>query len=644
MAEDIYGLIGAVQIEVLEQNGCACGDWSRVRVGPGFDPACVHGVVLEGDVTLGRVAQLAGARLCNVIVGDDCTVRNVHGCLANLELGQGVLVENVGTIACEGASSFGNGHPVAALNEAGGRELRITTETSASIAYLTVMYRARPDLIERLDAMAAAYAASCRSERAVIGAGARIRNCGELVNVAVGPGARIDGAVSLREGTVDSSAAVPTVVGAGVIAAEFIFQKGCSVRDGVVIESTLVGEATRVGKQFSAENCLLFANSEAFHSEACSIFAGPYSVTHHRSTLLIAALFSFFNAGSGTNQSNHMYKLGPVHQGILERGCKTGSSSYLLWPSRVGAFSAIMGKHYANFDTSDFPFSYVTEEDGRSTLVPGMNYFTVGTVRDGAKWPARDRRQGARKLDLIIFDVLSPYTAQKMIRGRDRLLALHAESERGQEYVSTGGVHIKRLLLKTCARYYKLVLTKYVGDVLVRRLEATGPDTALVERLAADARGGAGESEWVDVCGLLCAKNRLTALVDGVTAGQIDTMAALHDALLAVYEAYEADEWNWLVEHYAVINGRALADETPEELKAFLADWKEASLKLLNMVMNDARKEYEGATRVGFGIDGDADADFEAVRGRFDDDAFVATLNEEIAGLDVTLASVSAGL
>jgi hypothetical protein len=40
--------------------------------------------------------------------------------------------------------------------------------------------------------------------------------------------------------------------------------------------------------------------------------------------LLLAGLFSFFNAGSGTNQSNHLYKLGPVHQGVLERGCKTG--------------------------------------------------------------------------------------------------------------------------------------------------------------------------------------------------------------------------------------------------------------------------------------------------------------------------------
>ena len=30
-----------------------------------------------------------------------------------------------------------------------------------------------------------------------------------------------------------------------------------------------------------------------------------------------------------------MYKLGPIHQGILERGAKTSSDSYILWPSRI---------------------------------------------------------------------------------------------------------------------------------------------------------------------------------------------------------------------------------------------------------------------------------------------------------------------
>ena len=36
-----------------------------------------------------------------------------------------------------------------------------------------------------------------------------------------------------------------------------------------------------------------------------------------------------------------MYKLGPIHQGAMERGAKTTSDSYILWPARVGAFSLV---------------------------------------------------------------------------------------------------------------------------------------------------------------------------------------------------------------------------------------------------------------------------------------------------------------
>lgn len=69
--------------------------------------------------------------------------------------------------------------------------------------------------------------------------------------------------------------------------------------------------------------------------------AGPFTVSMHKSSLLIAGMYSFLNAGSGSNQSNHMYKLGPIHQGIVERGSKTTSDSYILWPARVGAFQKI---------------------------------------------------------------------------------------------------------------------------------------------------------------------------------------------------------------------------------------------------------------------------------------------------------------
>ena len=127
-------------------------------------------------------------------------------------------------------------------------------------------------------------------------------------------------------------------------------------------------------------------------------------MTHHKSTLLIAGMFSFMNAGSGSNQSNHMYKLGPIHQGTMERGAKTTSDSYILWPARVGAFSLVMGRHVNHADTSNLPFSYLIEQRNTTYLVPGVNLRSVGTfamLRSG-----RNVTSGKTRTDWIISIII----------------------------------------------------------------------------------------------------------------------------------------------------------------------------------------------------------------------------------------------
>lgn len=517
----------------------------------------------------------------------------------------------------------------------------MTEKTSAQVAYLSVMYRQEKKFIKNLDNIAESFARTRQSDKVSIGKNSCITNCQSVENVFIGPYAAVDGAAFLKNGTIVSSEEAPAVVGKGVVAENFIFQKGSSVKDGAMVSESLIGEGTAVGKQFSSENSLFFSNSECFHSEACSVFAGPYSVTHHRSTLLIAGYFLFYNAGSGTNQSNHMYKLGPLHQGILERGCKTGSFSYLLWPSRVGAFTPVLGKHYSNFDTSEFPFSYIDEEEGKSTLIPGMNFFTVGTRRDGEKWPARDKRKNSDKLDLIIFNVLSPYIGQKMIRGQKVLAELYEKamremyrkSEAKPEYVTYKGIHIKRLLLKTCGRYYKLIQSKYFGDILLKRVQKRSPEK-IRSILQPDSSGTDGTAEWIDLCGLLCDRARVERLIQDVDSQEIDSFDKLQKALLDIYNSYEIDEWNWFLAQYKILNGCNLASEEDEKLKKFIEEWKIASLKLINMVLNDAEKEFDETARAGFGIDGARDADFTVVRGTYEGNNFVKQLKQQIEEIE----------
>ena len=193
--------------------------------------------------------------------------------------------------------------------------------------------------MEIIENMVDDYSSSISLSKGIIGHNSSILNCNTIRNVRVGPYSDIEGAIRLNEGSVNSCKEDPVFIGPGVIMEHFIVCSGSTVTESTLIDNCFIGQGCILGKHYSAENSLFFANCGGYHGEACSIFAGPYTVTHHKSTLLIAGIFSFMNAGSGSNQSNHMYKLGPIHQGIMERGSKTTSDSYLLWPARIGPFT-----------------------------------------------------------------------------------------------------------------------------------------------------------------------------------------------------------------------------------------------------------------------------------------------------------------
>jgi hypothetical protein len=633
----------------LESQGCRSTDWSKVSVADPFDATRVRNSAFLGEVKLGTLGGtiksggidepcgIYNATLANVTVGNGCLIKNVGSKIAAYEIGDGVLIEDVGQITTEAGSTFGCGALVETVNEGGGRGVPLYPELSSQVAHILAMHRYRPNLIKKVEALIAARTAKTKADRGSIGAGAVVRGVKTMLNVTVGPVAKVEGAEVLENGTILSEAKAPSVVGSGVVARQFIIAEGASITDGAIIAHCYVGQGTKMGKQFSGENCLFFANCEAFHGEGVAAFFGPYSVTHHKSTLLIAGQFSFYNAGSGTNQSNHMYKLGPLHEGILERGSKTGSFSYLLWPSRVGAFSVVLGKNMANFDLGDLPFSYIHGHESKSHVTPGFNLYTVGTVRDGAKWPARDKRKATVKRDLINFPVFSPYTVERLLRGEKILSELAEKTDRSVEEVNVNGATIKRLLLKNGVKFFATAIDGYLADKLTARA-ATAVDKGLGEvrkRLAPEA-DGAKVHAWLDVGGLLVAKDRFEKLVADTESGAIKDIESLQNRLADCHAAYERDEWNFVVhaweQRYGTkpyeLNGPALAEAAEKLLQS--------RSKAIKMILSDAEKEFSETSQIGFGVDGDAaarKADFEAVRGTFAGNKFVAEMNGELAAL-----------
>ncbi len=225
------------------------------------------------------------------------------------------------------------------------------------------------------------------------------------------------------------------------------------------------------------------------------------------------------NAGSGSNQSNHMYKLGPIHQGIMERGSKTTSDSYVLWPARIGPYTLVMGRHYKNMDTSSLPFSYLIESNDESILVPGINLRSVGTIRDAQKWPVRDRRKDPVKLDQVNFNLLSPYTIRKMIEGRDLLNKLKSVSGTVSSSYTYNNMMIKGASLERGIELYQTGINKFLGNSLIKRLENINfrDNAELRKRLAPDQLLGKGE--WVDLAGLIAPKQAVSTLLDDIESG-----------------------------------------------------------------------------------------------------------------------------
>lgn len=641
-----YRKLKANEIEIMIERGCVCEEWDRVEVTEGFLPERFKNVSFYGDIRLGRmdkrIDSVSGiSRKCGVynsaihscVIGDNVYIRNVSNYISNYIIEDDVIIDGINTLEVRESTCFGNGVRVAVLNEAGGREVPIYDRLSAHEAYIIALYRHKIELLNKFRVMIELYCDSVRSEKGVIGEGAHISNCGHIFDVKVGSHAQITGIVRLKNGTVNSSVVATTKVGAGVIADDFIMAAGCSVTDGVILERCFIGQGTELSKQYSAENSVFFANCGGFHGEACSVFAGPYTVTHHKSTLLIAGLYSFMNAGSGSNQSNHMYKLGPVHQGILERGTKTTSNSYIVFPARIGAFTLVMGRHNGRSDTSDFPFSYLIEEDDESVLVPGVNIKSIGTIRDSKKWPRRDKRLSSDKLDYITFYLLTPYTVQKMISGKYLLESLRNESGTSTQKYYHNGVKISRESLNKGIKYYELGITRFVGNVLVSLLQRNGfSSTKELQKLLLSGNE-LGCSRWLDMAGLIVPEAAVAMLFEKIESGEIDRLDLVSAGFSQMHKGYRAYEIAWMNERLEAELGKKCTEFTSDDISSFLDSWIRSVESLDQMRCADAQKEFSVTAMVGFGIDGaaeDKQRDFAEVRGDEQTNDFITQLKARL--------------
>lgn len=427
------------EIKCLEQQGCSAEKWENILVHPKFDANNLRHTHFEGDVEIGEGVSISHVGVIKNILIED----NVEICRVN-EITCDKWIDT--ELARDG---------ITVGNEAGEPNIHFTLSPNEKLDWLNAHYPQYPNVDEYLleddeDNDIETIPVTC------IEFGAHIRNCGTLRNVDVGCDVHIEGAAHLEDGFIQQNA----YIGTQVIAHKFIVGPRTKVTDGAKLYHVITTNDCKIGKGFMAENCYFSHHCEMFCGEACAVFAGPHTVSHHKSTLLIGGEFSFYNAGSNTNQSNHAYKLGPVHHGTLARGSKTASGSHILWPMQAAPFTMVMGKVKTHPDLSALPFSYVIADGEKVFVAPGMNLGTAGTFRDVMKWKERGESPYTGE-----YDFLSPFVMQSVFKGIGVLENLQKQYGTEVEDYPYNGTFIRRNALQKGLDRYRLAVRLYANKI-----------------------------------------------------------------------------------------------------------------------------------------------------------------------------------
>jgi hypothetical protein len=412
------------------------------------------------------------------------------------------------------------------------------------------------------------------ADRARVGECARITFTREIVNTNIGDFCEIQGASRINSATLLSNSESSTYIGSDVIIENTIVAEGASVVDGAKVNNSFIGEAVHVGRGFSAESSLFFANSYMDNGEACATFCGPFCTSHHKATLLIGGMFSFYNAGSATNQSNHAYKMGPIHWGLLDRGSKTASACHVIWPAKFGAFSMIMGKVENHPDTRALPFSYIFGKEGKTWVVPAVNIATVGTWRDIKKWKKRDLRPADNRKDTINYDFPNPYIVSQVMEAKDILRKIVAEQGEGKDVYSYKKCLIKGEALTRGIKLYDIAVRLFIHEIFKTNFKEQCYDT--------------GADAWIDLAGLLAPRKEIERLIKDVKDGVLIYAREINHVLSQIHADYTGNANGYAQSIIQKIDGTIFYDEEKwrDEADNAYSEW-------ISLVKKDAEKEFK---------------------------------------------------
>ena len=687
----------SLEIEVLKQcNKNSDPTWKNVWVDEKcFDASLISCCEINGFLVIGRLSDVSlkyhdlslkeglySSYLENVVIGDDCVVRNVKY-LSNYKIGDRNILFNIQEMSCTNHSKFGNGilkngEPesnrvwISVGNENDGRAVLAFEKMIPADAFIWAKYRGNKELQERLVEITESQFPKELNTYGLTGNDVVIKNSTLLKDAKICDCTYIKGAFKLKNITILSTSDEPSQIGEGVELVNGIMNPGSKAFYQAVAVRFVIGRNCQLKYGARLLNSVLGDNSTVSCCEILNNLIFPFHEQHHNSSFLIASMIGGqSNIASGaTIGSNHNSRAadGEMYAG---RGFWPGLCSDFKHNSRFANFTLISKGSYQNELNIIYPFSLVASNGPCQpvTIIPAywFMYNMYAIARNKSKFAKRDKR--LVKEQNIEIDPIAPDSIQEVevalrriieLTGKylvelknEEALAAATKSELYQvakdflhqnpnasftlsdkkAQKKFGAIVIKPVkAYKAYRRIVKFFAVRTLNDYCIQ----SGKDSLSFE----DIRKISDMplfTEWVNVGGQIIPSVRLEQLFERITGGQINSWEQIHEYYNGCQAQYENYKVAYALNLLEKLYSRPVSEFTPEIYDDIVKDVLTTSKDFFEATLVSRMKDFDDEFRMQTFDDA---REMTAVLGGFSENEFILDMQERKKAFEANVVKI----
>ncbi len=629
------------EISILKEQLNRAENWEHVFIHHQTDLKLLHNNAFAGKVYVGALKRGFGesslpvgiydSNLRDVSLGENCAIHQAK-LIFNYTIGHDCTLFNTGII--DGRKPFGE-FSIKVSNENGGRAVIAFPGMNSADAWLQSQYKDDTSLQQNMQILARK-AISSFDGRPAIAPFCRLLNCQAIHSSHIGPHARLENILSIKNSVILSSAAAPAILVNGVILENVILEKQNTVKNHTVLLRVATEENVHMENGARITDCFIGANSTIACGESVSNLLFAFHEQHHNNSFLIATQTGGqCNIAAGaTIGSNHNSRAADGEL-IAGRGFWPGLETDFKHNSRFASFTLVAKSSFDKELDIPLPFSLVSKNsDGRVVIYPAYWYYynLYALARNTWKFSRRDKRT-AKPL-LIETDFLGPDSLIEMMEGirffKEFLpaniplmeLMKNPDQIKAPKYIEAEGLVYKEKALILNPRKALLAYIRLLIFFCGRTFLSPFPGKSL------PAEG------WENFGGQFIPAHEAAALRDRIRDGRIRNWEEVHAFYVEQARDYPAYLYALAGHIASFLTGKSeLSARERRRLRLLAAD---VAGELLNGARNSREKDFENLFRKKSYRGRD---EMNAVLGTMEQDPFLKSYHESMTQLILALNS-----